>query len=178
MSLLALNLGDRPVFTWQGTFAAVLLPATVVGALIGLAVHSAETSERERWRWVLLSPFLLLLGPAIVQPDFFGVLLTTGMGGGAIGVALVGALGGFALSGFGAKWVRGVSGLFAMLFALASIAPAYIANRSPDLPPSAGEVFGVTLFLLLMAVLVGGITAPARARSRRRPPSAPPPLAA
>ena len=106
MALLALQLGDPQKVTWQGTFVGVLLPAMVVGALGGRAVYAAKTSERKRWRWVILSPSLLILGPAIVQDHFFSILLKTGMGGGAIGVALIGMLGGYALSGFGPRWTR------------------------------------------------------------------------
>lgn len=166
MALLTLQLGDPPRVTWQGTFAGILLPATLVGALVGRAVYAAKTSERKRWRWVIFSPILLVLGPAIVQSNFISTLLTTGMGGGAIGVALVGMLGGYALSGFGPQWTRGVSALFGLLLLVASIAPVYFAGPSSALPPGADEVFSVLLFVLLMAQLVAGISAPSRAQSR------------
>jgi hypothetical protein len=166
MVLLTLQLGDRPLVTWQGTFAGILLPATLVGALVGHAVYAAKTWERKRWRWVIFAPILLVLGPAIVQSNFISTLLTTGMGGGAIGVALVGMLGGYALSGFGPQWTRGVSALFGLLILVASIAPVYFAGPSSALPPGADEVFSVLLFVLLMAQLVAGISAPSRAQSR------------
>ena len=167
MALLALQLGDPQKVTWQGTFGGILLPAMVVGALDGGAVYAAKTSERKRWRWVILPPALLILGPAIVQDHFFSILLKTGMGGGAIGVALVGMLGGYALSGFGPRWTRNAAALFALLILIASIAPVYFAEPSSARPPAANEVFSTLLFLLLMAQLVAGISAPARAQSGR-----------
>jgi hypothetical protein len=165
MALLALQLGDPPKVTWQGTFAGVLLPAMVVGALGGRAVYAAKTSERKRWRWVILSPSLLILGPAIVQDHFISILLKTGMGGGAVGVALVGMFGGYALSGFGPRWTRRAAALFALPLLIASIAPVYFADPSSTRPPGADEVFSILLFVLLMAQLAGGISAPSRAQS-------------
>jgi hypothetical protein len=165
MALLALQLGDNPKVTWQGTFGGVLLPAMVVGALDGRAVYAAKTSERKRWRWEILSPFLLILGPAIVQDHFFSILIKTGMGGGAIGVALIGMLGGYALSDFGPRWTRRVAALFALLFLNASIVPAYFSGPSSARQSGAIEVFSILLFILLMAQLVAGISAPSRAQS-------------
>jgi peptidoglycan/LPS O-acetylase OafA/YrhL len=167
MALLAFQLGDLPKVTWQGTIAGILLPAMAVGALDGHAVYAAKTSEQKRWRWVILSPSLLILGPAIVQDHFISNLLKTGMGGGAIGVALVGMLGGYALSGFGPRWTRRVAALLALLFLIASIAPVYFADPSSDRPPGANEVFIIFVFVLLMAQLVAGIGAPSRVQSSR-----------
>jgi hypothetical protein len=166
MTLLTLHLGDPSKVTWLGTFAGVLLPTMVVGALVGLAVYSVKTSERKRWRWVILSPSLLILGPAIIQDNFLSILLKTGMGGGAIGVALVGLLGGYALSGFGPRWTRWVAALMALLFMVASIAPVYFAAPSSAQQSGANAAFGILLFVLLMALLVAGISAPSRVQTR------------
>lgn len=168
MVTLALQLGDRPVFTWQGTFVGILLPAALVGALTGRAIAIAETSGRGTAPWLLLSPLLLPLAAAMVLPDFLSVLLTTGMGGGAIGVALIGILGGFALSGFSSRWARGASGMLAILFAAGSVVPVYFGGPSSVFPPDAGTVFGITFFLSLMMLLVAGISAPFRASAGRR----------
>ena len=162
MVLLALELGDRPQFSWEGTFAAILLPAALCGAILGGAAYTAETSPRMRWRWAILSPLLLPLGPAIATDDFISILVTTGMGGGAIGVALIGVTGGYAFSGFGPKWTRWVSGLLALSFTIASVIPLYVTDRSALLTPTVSAVFGFLLFILLMAFLVAGVSAPSR----------------
>lgn len=165
MALLALQLGDNPKITWQGTVAGVLLPAMLVGALDGRAVYAAKTSDRRRWRWAILSPSLLVLGPLLTQENFISTLLTTGMGGGAIGVALIGMLGGYAFSGFGPKWTRLIAAILALLFLIASIVPLYVFGSSPDRPPAASIAFSVLVFVLLMAGLVAGNSAPSRSHT-------------
>jgi hypothetical protein len=171
MALLALEMGDSPRLTWAGTFGAVLLPTTLVGALLGAAAHEAETSDRKRWRWAVLSPLLLVVGPVIVTEDFFSTLITTGIGGGAIGVALIGALGGYATSGFGARWTRWVSGTLAVCLTIATVYPIYFSNREPASTPDANKVFGSLLFVMLMVLFVAGVGAPAqRKRIRGRTP--------
>ena len=149
--------------TWSGTFGAILLPAVVVGALLGAAVYDAESSDRQRWRWAGFAPLLLAVAAAVATEGFFTRLLSTGMGGGAIGVALIGVLGGFALSGFGLYWLRWVSGALAALFTVATVYPVYFVG-STAATPSASKVFGALLFLLLMVLLIVGISAPARYR--------------
>jgi hypothetical protein len=159
MVVLALEFGERPHFTWQGTFGAILLPAALMGAILGGATHAAETSAKTRWRWATLSPLLLVIGPAIFTKDFLSTLLTTGLGGGAIGVVLIGLLGGYALSGFGARWTRWLSGLFILLLlAAALVYGLYLAIVTG----SAGEAFSVLLFVLLMVSLIAGVSTPSR----------------
>lgn len=162
MALLALQLGDNPKITWQGTVAGVLLPAMLVGTLDGGAVYAAKASDRKRWRWAILSPALLVLGPLLTQENFISTLLRTGLGGGAIGVALIGMLGGYAFSGFGPKWTRLIAAILALLFLIASIVPLYVFGSSPDRPSAASMTFSILLFVLLMAGLVAGNSAPSR----------------
>jgi hypothetical protein len=162
MALLALKFGERPQFTGEGTFGAILLPTALVGAMLGGAAYVAETSGSKRWRWATLLPLLLVLGPAIVTDDFLSILVTTGMGGGAIGVALIGMLGGYAFSGYGVQWTRWVSGLLSLFFILGSVYGFYIAAGSATVIPGFSEVFGALLFVLLMALLIAGVSAPSR----------------
>ena len=169
MVLLALEFGDRPQFTWAGTFGAILLPTALVGALLGAAAYTAETSDRKQWRWATLSPLLLVVGPVIVTENFFITLITTGLGGGAIGVALIGVFGGYALSEFGARWTRWVSGFITLSLTIASVFPVYFADRVPAATLCAGKVFGALLFVLLMVLLVVGVSAPSRKDRRWRP---------
>jgi len=161
MALLALEFGDRPQFTWHGTFGAILLPAALMGGILGVAAFSAETSDVKRWRWGIFSPMLFVLGPATL-PGFISGLVTTGLGGGAIAVALIGILGGFAFSGFGRRWLRWILGLLTVFLTLAMAYGVYFADRGIAVMPDAGKSFGVLLYFLLMVLLVAGVSAPSR----------------
>jgi hypothetical protein len=171
MALLALKFGQSPHFTWDGTFGAILLPTALAGALLGGAAYAAETSGSKRWRWATLLPLLLVLGPAIVTNNFISILVTTGMGGGAIGVALIGLLGGYTFSGFGAQWTRWVSGLLSLFFILGTVYGVYFAAGSATITPGSSAVFGALLFVLLMALLIAGVSAPSRYGASQHVPS-------
>jgi hypothetical protein len=97
---------------WFGTFALVLAPGLLVGALIGLAEHRRRTGG-PRSRWLILSPCLFLA--ALADATIFKLLITQGIGGGAIGVVLFGLAGGYALSGRGRAWWRRTCGAFAVI---------------------------------------------------------------
>ena len=83
---------------WYGTFALILTPGLLVGALIGLAEHRRRTGGSRTW-WLVLSPCLFFA--ALADPAIFQLLITQGIGGGAIGVVTFGLAGGYALSGRG-----------------------------------------------------------------------------
>ena len=50
---------------------------------------------------------------ALVDPTGIGLLLSEGIGGGAIGIVLFGLAGGYALSGRGRAWWRRTCGVLA-----------------------------------------------------------------
>ncbi|MDQ3801178.1 MAG: hypothetical protein M3384_17290 [Acidobacteriota bacterium] len=155
MTVLAVQIGESPSVSWRGTFAAVLLPAALMGAVLGTAVYIAETSDKRHWRWAVLSPLLLALIPVIVLDDFIPNLIATGLGGGAIVVALIGLFGGFALSGFGALWMRLLSGLLV-------IVPIAFLAYGGAVPTSPGLAFCALLFFLLVGLLIAGVSTPSR----------------
>ena len=103
---------EGSAFHWLGTFALVLGPGLLVGALIGLAEHRRRTGG-PRSVWLNLAPCLFLA--ALVDPTIFKLLITQGIGGGAIGVVLFGLAGGYALSGRGRAWWRRTCGVFAVI---------------------------------------------------------------
>ncbi len=93
--LMAEVAGDASSVSWF-TFGFILLPAVVVGVLLGWAEHLRTTGGRRGWRWLALSPLALAVS------------------GGALGVSLLGIAGGYALSRRGPLWGRVVCGLFAI----------------------------------------------------------------
>lgn len=108
--------GQGSSFSWLGTFALILLPGTLVGALFGWAEYLRRTQRLrgKQRRWLVVSP--LLLAVAVLDPKIFQALITTGEGGGALGVVSIGLLGGYALSRRGWRWLRISSGLLAVVF--------------------------------------------------------------
>jgi len=166
MVALALELGSPPRYSWLGTFGGILLPSATVGAILGSAAYVAHTTDSTRWRWALLSPWLLVISTALTTENFFTILLTTGMGSGGIAVALLGTLGGYARSGFGPRWVRWLAGIVAALFL---IAPAVFAIVATTGMTHAGRPFVALLFIVMMVLLIAGMSAPAHYASRRPP---------
>lgn len=166
MTVLTLEFGSRPEFTWSGTFGAILLPAALVGALLGKAAHAAETSGNKWWRWATLSPLLLMVAPMLITENFITTLVTTGMGGGAIAVALIGLCGGYAFSEWGPRGLRWVAGFLAVSLTLASVYGFYFASGAVSATPTSSEVFGGLLYVLLLAGLVAGVSAPSRYASK------------
>jgi hypothetical protein len=95
--LMAQVAGQESTVSWIFTFGFILFPGVVVGVLLGWAEYLRTTGGRRGWRWLALSPFLF----AIFNPA-------------ALGVALLGTAGGFAVSRRGPLWARIACGLFAM----------------------------------------------------------------
>ena len=96
---------------WAGTFGWILLPGVITGVLLGWADHIRRTGGRRGWRWLALSP-LALGAVVLLRPWDLPLLLQDPIGGGAVGVALYGLIGGHALSSRGPLWGRLVSRLF------------------------------------------------------------------
>ncbi len=97
---------------WAGTFVWILLPGVLIGALLGMAEHRRRIGDRRHWRWLVASP-LLFSAVLLSRPWDMGGLLEDGIGGGAIGVPLVGMLGGYAIAGR-RPWARVLGGLLAL----------------------------------------------------------------
>jgi hypothetical protein len=105
---------------WYGTFAQILLPGVIAGALLGWAEHIRRTGGRRGWRWLAAAP-IVFTAAVFVSPEVFQAvlngqpLLGGGIGGGAIAVPLFGMAGGYALSGRGPLWARILLGVVALV---------------------------------------------------------------
>ncbi len=93
--------------------------------------------------------------PALVQPDFVAQL-KTGLGTGAIGTALIGMLGGYALSGRGPRWARIASRAACAALILATIVGTAVST--PELR-STNAFLAITL-LALLSLLAAACTLP------------------
>lgn len=161
MVVLAMQFGENPAFSWRGTFGAVLAPAAMAGAILGAASYVAATRSGTTWRWAILAPSLFVVFSVLFVENFIPNLLKTGLGSGAIGVALIGILGGYGFSGFGPHWAHWSAVALTVLFLLASAGFAFTAGA-----PGPQEALGATLFALLMLLLVVGASTPARFATR------------
>ncbi|CAN5201451.1 hypothetical protein BH11ACT3_BH11ACT3_24680 [soil metagenome] len=119
MSVLA---GDSTHFDVVGTFAQILLPGIVVGALLGWAETIRRRGGAPHWRLLALSPLLFFLA-AMLTPCALVTFLSTGVGGGSLGIVLIALLGGFALGDVGRRWLR-VAALVAGVVFAAGLAAA------------------------------------------------------
>ena len=105
--------GPASRFEWFGTVGAILVPGAVVGALFGLAAAMSAAGRRTRIWWIVFAPLLFAIAP-MLRPGALTDLFTTGLGGGAVGVAL--------------SQPRGV---WATLLALSFVAVLMIATSIP-----------------------------------------------
>jgi hypothetical protein len=136
--------GPESQVTWLGTFAGVIVPGAVVGALLGWAHHRRGTGPA----WLAWSPLLLAVAP-LTLPGAITTLITTGMGGGAIGITLLAMLGGWSLSGRGPRWSRITAGIIAY----ALVPAAYLGPpMRPELDPA--TPYGAWVATLLSALFV------------------------
>lgn len=127
---MAVLAGEASDFTWAGTFAGILLPATLVGAAHGWAEHIRRSGDTAHRRWVAFTPLLFVVAPALVQPDFVEQL-KTGLGTGAIATALIGMLGGYAIAGRGPRWAVLLARILIALLIAATIAGSFLASTEP-----------------------------------------------
>jgi hypothetical protein len=99
-------------FDWAGTFGGIVVPGVVVGALLAWAEVLRRRGGPRGWRWLALAPLAFAIAP-MLRPGAFADFLREGLGGGAIGVAVLAIAGGFAISGRGWLWARIVCGVLA-----------------------------------------------------------------
>lgn len=151
--LMAEIAGFESTVGWGGTFAGVLLPGVIAGALLGWAEYLRRTGGRRGWRWLVLSP--LVFGAVVLTPSGLTALLEDGLGGGAIMVPLVGMLGGYALSGRGPVWARITSGavVLASFVAWAMVAPTISASLALDIPRGAWVALFFYSYIAVLALV-------------------------
>lgn len=157
MTHLAIEFGDWPAYTWNGTFLQVIVPAMIVGGLIGLD-WQRRTESGSHVPLVTWSPLLLVLAPAVLAEGFVGRLMETGEGGGAIGVVSIGMLGGFAISRRGSVWARALTGVLATATTSIMVYSFYFQGQGL----TASGMFGGVNLVVLMVWLVLGCAIPMR----------------
>jgi peptidoglycan/LPS O-acetylase OafA/YrhL len=99
--------GPESQVHWGSTFGYILLPGLVAGGLLGWAESERRQGRRRSW-----AAFAPLAFTAILLTHFWQLpsIAEDGVGGGAIGVPLVGMLGGWAIARRGKRLSRAVAG--------------------------------------------------------------------
>lgn len=172
--------------TWGGTFVGILLPGVVAGAALGAAtVLPLKGRGRTALRCCAAAPLALMVLP-MALPGQLVALLTTGLGGGAVGVALAGIAGGYAVGGR-RPWARIATGL-AWLTVAGGVVATVPTIGGPELAvtePRGAWVMLLTGSLMVLLGLAASIPfrrlssaapssrAPDRASRRRRVDDAP-----
>jgi hypothetical protein len=158
--------GIGSTFTWDGTVGAILLPGAIVGGLLGWAEALRRAGDDQRRRWLALAPLVFAVAP-LMRPGAVVELFTTGNGGAAIGVVLLGIGGGYAISGRGRRWGRIIAGVLsgAALGAVA-LMPAIIGGDRLSIAQPRGAWLTV-LAASFLALLVLASSIPFRAAESR-----------
>ncbi|NYE18704.1 hypothetical protein [Microbacterium immunditiarum] len=149
--------GSATVFSWWGTFGAILTPGAISGALLAVAWRRSAMGRASAWFAFAPAPLAVA---TFLEPGALWTLLTTGLGGGAIGVVATGLLGGFAAGQRGPVWVRALSGaVWAAMVVGFALTPALVAGLPPTDPRGA---WLIVLAVGLMFVLSVACIAPFR----------------
>jgi hypothetical protein len=123
--------GRESTVTLTGTVGGVLVPATVVGGLIGRA-EARRRAGGPPSGWLMASPMLLGLAPLAV-PGVLRNLVTTGRGSGALGMVALAMLAGSSMSGRGSRRRRTA----AAVLGFAAVPAWWLAPpMRPDLDPT------------------------------------------
>lgn len=136
--------------TWGGTFVGILLPGVLAGAALGAATAIEPLGRgRTALRWCAAAPLAFMVFPMLL-PGMLVALLTTGFGGGSVGVALAGVAGGYAVGGrrTGGRIACAVVWLTVIGGVTASVAPVGGSELA------ATEPRGVWVMLLAGSLLV------------------------
>ena len=140
---------------WLETFVGILLPGALAGALLGWAEVRRRSGRPTPA--LILSPLLFAVA-TLALPGQLWALLTTGLGGGALAVPLIGMAGGYALAGR-RRWARIVCGILSAGFVPLTV----IIVLTLGIPITARFTWALLLLYSLLAVLAWACAIPLRA---------------
>ncbi|WP_420112986.1 hypothetical protein [Pseudactinotalea sp.] len=143
---------------WSGTFAGVLIPGAVTGALLAVASARGAEDRTEHMRWFTLAPLAFVVG-IVVQPGFFASLRGDGLGVGGLAFPALMIIGGFAVGGRGWGWLRAIGGVLAAAFVVALVVslPMIAGPALALTEPRGAWVASLAASLTVLAVLAASI---------------------
>ncbi|TFD34166.1 hypothetical protein [Cryobacterium cryoconiti] len=150
--------GSGSTVVWLDTFAAILLPGVIVGALLGWAHTIRLSGGHPGWRWLGAAPAAFAIAPMLL-PDAILALFTLGLGGGAIAVPVLAIGGGFAIAGRGQLWARIVCGVISALMIVGMVLATFVIGgpRLAVTEPRGAWVALLASSLLTLFVLAASI---------------------
>ena len=163
--LMAAVLGDESTVSWAGTFGWVLLPGTVVGALLGWA--ELERRRGRPHRHLVWSP---LLFAAVLLPELADLRssLAGGVGGGALGVPVITVVGAHALAARRGTTRAVCAVLFVAGFAVWAVIAETVGGPGFALSTPRG-VWATLLYWGLLGTAALGTAVPLRAQPQTSP---------
>ncbi|WP_396655922.1 hypothetical protein [Microbacterium sp.] len=145
--------------SWVGTFVAILLPGAICGALLGVAEARRRAGRTRGLRWFALAPLAFAV-VTLALPGALWTFLTTGLGGGALAVPVMGIAGGFALGQSGPLWSRIAAGVVSVLLLAGMIATVPTVGGLPLTTPRGAWI--AVLISSLLVVLAAASSIPFR----------------
>lgn len=154
--------GSGTSVDWAGTFIGVLLPGVIAGGALGAATLLDARTRRGRvgLRWCAVAVLAFAVFPMLL-PGQLSALLTSGLGGGAVGVALGGLAGGYALGGK-PVWARVVSGVLALVLIVGVAATVPLLGGSRLAATTARGMWIILLTVSLLFILMLAAAIPFR----------------
>ncbi|GAA2010586.1 hypothetical protein [Microbacterium ulmi] len=154
--------GSATGVNWVGTFIGILLPGVVAGAALGAAtiIDAHERRGRIALGWCAAAVLAFAVFPMLL-PGQLWLFVTTGLGGGAVGVALGGLAGGYAAGGR-PTWGRIVCGLLAIVLIAGVVASVPLVGGARLAVTTPRGAWVMLLAGSLMIVLMIGAAIPFR----------------
>lgn len=154
--LMAEIAGAASTVSWAGTFAAILLPGAVAGALFGRSEHRRRAGLRRAG--TVRGPAALGVAAAVVLG---AVVVAGGLGAGALAIVVAGVAGGYALAGRGRPVLRATAGLVPVALVVAWLVAAPLVDPAVAVGTPRGAWVAV-LFASSLAVLCLACAIPQR----------------
>lgn len=147
--------GSGSTIRWWPTFGGILLPGGVAGSLLAWSWIAPP-----RRRWLLgIAPIAFAIAP-LLEPGALVALATTGLGGGAVAIALMAIGGSYSLGGLGPRWSRWLTGgVVAVLTVALGLSGPFVGGSRLALTSARGAWVALLACGLVVSLILAGSAA-------------------